>query len=213
MKKRAKKLYVDSEANKKCNGKYLLLDNDFLSEIYDSDEVLLDFIFCFEKSFVVIDHLTEFEFLRDIYEPKQRKLKELFLSAQIFQPIPNRQETFLKQQENALLLSKVYAHNGQTKGISTVDLFIAARGMLHSSTTYIVTGNKKHFPGSVFDIIGIMNVEQNDGTVKPYAIISFNKGKFDECYKGIGKMEKKYQAQIDQDKKLIDKDNLDDIPF
>ena len=120
------------------------------------------------------------------------------MSKSLFLPLPNRQETFLKLQENALLLSKIYSlkgHNKNTK-ISLVDLFLGAREMLSAGTTFIITGNKRDFPNSIFDVITVISIEQNDGGMKPYTILCFNKTKFDECYAAMNNMEEKYKKSL-----------------
>lgn len=189
------KLHIDNERIKDCIARYLLLDNDFLGELYKDPEIFREFLEKFKQSYFIIDPLTEFEFLRDIFEPEQRRIKEAFVTKPLFLPIANRQETFLKLQENALLLSKIYSHKGHNKNtkIALVDLFLAARSMLHAGSTMIITGNKRDFPNSIFDLVLVINIEQNDGYIKPYSIVSFNKTKFDECYQAMQKLEEKYK--------------------
>lgn len=189
------KLYTDKESITLCAGKHLLLDNDFLSELLRDEEILQEFLIRFSSSFLIVDPLTEFEFLRDVFDPQQRRIKEAFIAKPIFLPIANRQEIFLQLQENALLLSKLYSQKGHNKNtkISLVDLFLGARGMLNANSTMIVTGNKKDFPASIFDLIAVMNIEENDGSLKPYSVVSFNKTKFQKCYKDMQVMEEKYK--------------------
>ncbi len=106
------------------------------------------------RVFFVIDSLIEFEFLRDVFEPTQRRVKESFIAQSVFLRVTHK-EGFLELQENALLLSKIYSHKGHTKNtkISLVDLFLGARCMLNTPSTMILTGNKKDFPNSIFDIV------------------------------------------------------------
>src|SRR6266404_7284209 len=104
------KLFTNKDATDSSAGLYILIDNDFLSEIFWDEDVLKEFINTFEKNYFLIDPLTEFEFLRDVYEPKQRKLKKAFIAKSLFFPVPNRQEIFLKLWDNAMLLSTIYSH-------------------------------------------------------------------------------------------------------
>jgi len=188
------KLFTNKDTTNSSAQLYILIDNDFLSEIFHDEDVLKEFLQTFEKNYFLIDPLTEFEFLRDVYEPTQRGLKKAFVAQSIFLPIPNRQEIFMKLWENAMLLSIIYSHKGHNKNakISIVDLFLGARCMLNAGSTLIITGNKKDFPSSIFDVMSIINLEQNDGNIKPYSVIGFNISKFDKCYNEIQKMEGRY---------------------
>lgn len=208
------KLYTDTKAIDLCSGWYLLLDNDFLGEIYNDEDILHEYIGKFRESYLIIDPLTEFEFLRDVYAPEHRRLAETFISLPIFLPIANRQETYLKLQENAVLLSRIYSHKGFNKKtrISLVDLFLGARCMFNANSTMIVTGNKKDFPNIIFDVVTVINIEQNDGSMKPYSVIKFNKVKFDKCYKDMKTMEEKYDEKIKKTKKSESKED-DVVPF
>ena len=177
---------------------YLLIDNDFLSELFRDSKKLKEFLALFQNIYLIIDPLTEFEFLRDVFEPKNRRLKKEFLSQSIFVPIYDTQEDTLKLRDNAMLLSLIYSHRGHNKNtkISYVDLFLGARCMLNASSMCLITGNKKDFPNSVYDIVSIINIEQNDGSIKPYSIVQFNKQEFNECYKAMQKMEMKYDKSL-----------------
>src|SRR5579872_7378426 len=159
------KLFTNKDAADSSVGLYILIDNDFLSEIFRDEDILKEFLNTLEKNYFLIDPLTEFEFLRDVYEPKQRRLKKAFIAQSLFLPVPNRQELFLKLSENAILLSIIYSHRGHNKNtkISHVDLFLGARCMLNAGSTLILTDNKRDFPNSIFDVVTIINVEQNDG--------------------------------------------------
>lgn len=192
------KLYSDNAAISSCKGWYLLLDNDFLGELYKDEEIVEEFLDKFRESYFIVDPITEFEFLRDVFEPQQRSIKEAFISKPMFVPVASRQEIFLRVQENALILSKIYSHKGHNKNtkISLVDLFLAGRCMLNAPTIMIVTGNKKDFPNSIFDITAVINIEQGDGSIKPYSIVQFNKQKFDDCYKALLKMEEKHKQGL-----------------
>lgn len=194
------KLFTSKDSSKSLDGLYILIDNDFLNEIFRDEEILEEFLRTFEKNYFLIDPLTEFEFLRDIYEPKQRKVKKAFIAKSLFLPVPNRQEIFLKLWENAMLLSTIYSHKGHNKNtkISLVDLFLGARCMLNAGSTLIITGNKKDFPNSIYDVISIINIEQNDGSIKPYSLLEFDKSKFDKCYKEMQKMEEKREKTSEE---------------
>ncbi|MBU1046563.1 hypothetical protein KKH36_02170 [Patescibacteria group bacterium] len=164
---------------------YLFLDNDFLSMLFYKNDFLKDFISIFNNSEIslLIDPFVEFEFLREVFLPKQQKLKENFLSEDFFTSVENHQEVFLKLQENAILLSRIYAHqnnNNKKTGSSFVDLFLAARSMLLKNSC-IITGNKKDFPLFVFDTLAVLNLEEDEGSLKSFCVLKFNEKKFSSC--------------------------------
>jgi hypothetical protein len=185
------KLYTN---NISTISKYILIDNDFLNELFWDNDIFNDFLSSFKESIPLIDPLTEFEFLRDVFEPKQRRIKKAFIAQSIFSLIYDTQEDSVKLRENAMLLSIIYSHQGHNKNtkISLVDLFLGSRCMLNASSMCLITGNKKDFPNSIYDISTIINIEQNDGSIKPYSFLKFSIDKFGNCYKEMQKMEAKY---------------------
>lgn len=179
------KVFGDSKADKELKGKYILLDNDFLNQLFKDGEVLQEFLARFNTSSFLIDSLTKFEFLRDIHHPKQRNLRELFISKPMFYPTTSgNQQVFSQLQRNALLLSQIYSHQHQSSKPSFIDFMLAALIMYQSQTTVLMTGNKKDFPRCIFDTVTVFNVEQDgDGAMRAYSIISFNQKKFQRCLK------------------------------
>lgn len=95
---------------KQLSGKYLFLDNDFLGAIF-ADEELLKSSLTLINGYRVIDGFTRLEFLRDVWLPEIREKKEQFLGSDIFFPVAEHQELFKQTRENALELSRLYAHN------------------------------------------------------------------------------------------------------
>lgn len=191
-------VFIDKGISSQIKDKYIFLDNDFLSEIFNNKEVFLGCINFFSESkcHLLIDPHTEFEFLRDVYVPEQRILKEKFINKEIFSPATNHQNIYSQLQDNALLLSKIYAHQNKSKGCSYVDLFLAARLMLNYTNSLLLTGNKKDFSSCIFDIVGIVNTEQNNETIKSYSLIYFNKKKFLETHSEIQTLEEKYYKEL-----------------
>lgn len=163
-------------------GQHIFIDNDFLGQLYEHEEILEQFIDLVPESILVIDPFTEIEFRRDVFLPEQKKLKEEFVNLPLFEPIPDHQSIYQKIKDNSLLLSQIYAHQNE-HGASLVDLMLAARLMLTPYATLVITGNRKDFPGVIFDNEAILNVENPKGIVQPFYLIKFNKEKFDICYK------------------------------
>lgn len=185
-------LFVSSVFRKKVKGLWVYLDNDFLSALFKEKELLKQVNEVLSLGNLLIDPFTKFEFLRDIYIPKERDASEKFIEQPDFITASNHQEIFLKIQENALLLSKIYSHKGLPKNkCSVVDLFLAGRLMLNWTNSVLITGNKKDFPECVFDALGVMNFEQKgSGSMRAYSLIKFNIDKFNDCYQELSKMEK-----------------------
>lgn len=180
-----------TEGLKAClEGKHVFLDNDFLTELLADENLFKEFIEKFSSCFLVLDPFTAFEFLRDAFLPEHREVREALLSKEVFYPTVNHQEVFIKIQGNALILSKIYSQHGQSKGCSTIDLFLAGRLMHVGESGVLVTGNKKDFPACIFDTVGVINVERlSDLSTKAFSAVSFNKSKFDTAYEKLQKLE------------------------
>lgn len=182
------KFFADPQIFKSIYGSYVFLDNDFLSEAFYHEEVSSYLIDHSNNCYFVIDPLTEFEFLRDVFIPEQINLRRNFLDQPVFSQVTDHQDIYVKIIENAFLLSKIYAHQKQNSKISVVDIFLAARMMYLSRPCHLITGNKKDFPSSIFDIVGVFNIEQPDGQIKAISIVCFSREKFERCYADLQKV-------------------------
>lgn len=178
--------------SEKIKGRYVFLDNDYLSFLFNDPEILNESVEYFNscQCYLMIDPLTRLEFLRGVFIPEQSNLKEKFISEGLFSLAINHHEVFNKIQENFLIFSKIYAQNGIPK-VGTIDLLLAARVALQSNNSVFATSNKKYFPSFLFDILNVLNFEQADGTVRSVCILCFSKKKFDYCYEKLLKLEKK----------------------
>jgi len=170
-----------------ANEKFVFLDTDFLSALFQDESFLSEVLELLKGSLLMIDSLTRFEFLRDVFLFEQRTIKEKFINSEIFTPTIDRHETSNAIQDNALILSKIVAHQGQkTKCQKTtpdlVDLFLAGRTMLYAGKTLIATGNKQHYPSYIFDTTAVLNYERNDSSsFSHYFLLEFNEEKFNKC--------------------------------
>ncbi|MFH1827025.1 MAG: hypothetical protein ABH812_01155 [bacterium] len=188
------KILTSSKIASATENKYIFFDNDFLSELFHDEEVFKEVLNIFPNNPLVVDPLTKFEFLRSVFLPSQTNLKKAFIEKDIFAPATLYQEIFKKLQDNALLLSKIYAHQDRNRGTakySFVDLFLAARLMFQYNIALLVTGNKKDFPSYLFEVIGVINIEQADGIMKPYTVLRFNNDKFKKCNDELTSLQKK----------------------
>lgn len=168
--------HVDPE---RLTGKYIYLDNDFLGAIFEDPQLLVGSLEIL-KGYLVIDGHTKLEFLRDVWLPEVRENKEQFIASDAFIPTVEHNELFQKVKQNALELSRIYAHK-QRKGISLVDLLLAGTIMLYADRAVLVTGNTKDYPTFLFDIVGVLNFEQRDGSVRAITVLEFNRDKFLSC--------------------------------
>jgi predicted nucleic acid-binding protein len=161
------------------SGKYVFIDTNFLSLIFSDSDAFEKTMQIFAKSFITIDPLVRFEFLQSVFLPKQRELKERFLSnSDVFAPAMDHFANFNKIRENGLALSYIYAHNKVT-GASVVDLLIAARALLYASKAIIVTENRKDFPMCIFDTLAILNYEDTkNGQIHTISLIGFSESKY-----------------------------------
>jgi len=187
-------LFVSSILRSKISNKWIFLDNDFLTSLFKEKELFkLAISDILSSGHLMIDPLTKFEFLRDIFIPKERDASEEFVEQPVFVPVANHQQIFSKIQENALLLSKIYSHKGvPKKKCSAVDLFLAGRLMLNPGSSVLITGNKKDFPICVFDVVGVINFEQEgDGSMRAYTVVEFSREKFEKSFDELNKVEEK----------------------
>lgn len=176
------------------DNKNIFIDNDLLGDFFHFPTFFDEFKNHLHVEFFIIDPIVEFEFLRDVFLPGQRKLKEEFISQDCFLPAPFRHEHFSQIHENALVFSKIYAHqkekNHERNSASLTDLFLAGRIMLNYQTSYLATGNKKDFPSCIFDIQKIIICEDGLDKVKNYYLLSFSNDKFQKSYQDLEKMTK-----------------------
>ncbi len=191
------KLLSDGKASAIIKDKRIVfIDNDFLSLIYHDADLLKETVALLAGKQVYLYPFTEFEFLRDVFAPQQRVLKEKFIAQSLFGHIKEdyHMKFLPKFLKNSLLLSKIYAHQGgnnRKNASSFVDLLLASILMYLTDKSILITGNKKDFPSCVFDILSVLNTEQEDGHMKAICLIGFNQRKFDSCYKRLDDLEKK----------------------
>ena len=164
-------------------GKYIFFDNDFLSVLFCDFQALENLLDISKRATLLIDPLTRFEFLQTVFLSEQRSLKESFISKdEVFIPAVEHQTVFKQIRDNAYTLSYLYGHHN-CKGASIVDLFLAGRSVLHSPNSIIITGNRKDFPDFIFDMVGVFSREEENGNVRSYSAVTFNKNKYEKAEK------------------------------
>ncbi|NMB56716.1 hypothetical protein GYA19_02145 [Candidatus Beckwithbacteria bacterium] len=177
--------------------KNIFLDNDFLSYFYKDDEFFKNILKIFSKSNLLVDPFIEFEFLRDVFVPEERVVRENFIKKPLFYPVIDHQEVHKVIIQNALILSRIYSHQKKAKGCSSIDLFLASRIMYYANNSLLITGNKKDFPAPVFEILAVINVEDlEENKMKCFYILKFNIENFNKKYKSIKRIEANYDFTL-----------------
>ena len=134
--------------------------------------------------------MVAFEFLRDVFDPKYRKAKEKFIDSEMFNQTNNHVTVFNKIQDTALLLSKIYAVKGKSKGVSVTDLYLAARMMTLPENSLLITGNKRHYPSCIFKLVSVINIEnRQDDSITNFCILKFDKEAFNLAYDNLLKID------------------------
>jgi hypothetical protein len=181
-------LHYDTKVKDVFQQKQLILaDSDFLGIIFEDKEILDEVVNLLGGKQISLYPLTEFEFLRDVFVSKQRTIKEEFISKDLFAHLPEdaHVKIFYKLLENALILSKIFAHQSQKakqrNTSSFVDLMLAGLLMYLREKVVLVTGNKKDFPSCIFDLISVLNKEEQDGSIRSICVIVFNESGFNRC--------------------------------
>ncbi|MCR4324516.1 MAG: hypothetical protein NUV69_02420 [Candidatus Curtissbacteria bacterium] len=94
----------------------------------------------------------------------------------------------MKIQENAPLISKIYAQNNVALNASFVDLHLTGRLMFSGGKSILITGNKKDFPDCLFSIEGVINAKTAEGTVHNFYALKFDEAKFKKAYENLDKL-------------------------
>lgn len=171
------KLHI-SDGSSLIQQKYVYFDNDVLFSMSQDPLFSESILTHCTDAFPIVDPLTRFEFLRDLYNPRQLIIKEKFLSP--FLIATAQSEHVQSVQKNALIISQIYsltkkAHVAQP---SYVDLMLAGSIMAFAKTSVLLTRNRKDFPSCLFDIDTLLSLEEGNGMVKNYYILCFNEIRF-----------------------------------
>jgi predicted nucleic acid-binding protein len=164
---------------------YIFCDNDFLGILYHNKILFKELSIKLEEKDLYIDSYTKLEFLKDVQLPKEIRLREEFLED--FTLAEDHFEIYKNTKDNALALSRLYAHNGRAK-VSLVDLFLASRIIQSKYQAYLITGNTKDFPSFIFDIVSVINYEQKDGALRAISILKVNNQKLQDSYDNYKKL-------------------------
>jgi len=183
------KYFFSENLFEKIGKNHLFLDNDFLGILFKNSDFFDLFLSNLQSASLLIEPFTSFEFLRDNYKPEiMAETEEFLFNKEFFTETIRNQEFFLNMQKNALLLSKIFVHQKQKKGIkekvnaSFVDLIIGATLMCYYQNALLITGNNKDFLPPIFKLQGLISIQHDSGSIESYSILSFDKNEFDGCY-------------------------------
>jgi hypothetical protein len=177
-------------------GQQIYLDADMLGVLVrdKTGEQANQFFGLFAGATFIIHPLIRFEFLRDIFVPKQRAIKEDFIDdKEWFVHDVDHQEVHVKVRDRAMDLSQIYAHAGQKTrhtGWSTIDLILAARVGTGNKDTLLLTGNRKDYPSVVFDQLATIVFSNSDDSQSVFTLLRFNADAYSACMDGIKRLEK-----------------------
>ena len=189
------KIYLDQEKQRAISRSYLLVDSNVISFMFSSPERFDCFQNLFKSQYFLIDPLASFEFVRDAFLPDiYTKKKEFINNDDFFLPANSHPDLLNKIRENALLLSRIYAHHLNRDGVKRfpplVDLYLAGRLMLQTNV-YFVTSDFEDFPLFLFNRINLITFEDNKDERTVVQILEFNKEKFSTCLGELENISKK----------------------
>lgn len=179
---------------------YAFLDNDFLSYLFNTskkEEFFKEMLIPLKEAILLVDPITAFEFLRDIFIPEKRKIMEEFMSTELFEQVSNHPQQLERIQQRALEISKIYTHHA-VQGVSFADLMLAGRVSTHRKTL-LITGNKKHFPHFLFNTKGIICIINEKGaTSRTFWVVEVSEKKYKRCLGQLQEIDQKYQRKIEE---------------
>jgi predicted nucleic acid-binding protein len=175
--------YFDSTLVNKLDSN-LVLDTSVLSFCM-SDPAHFKFIVDLTcKSELLIDPVAKLEFLRGAYQEHVLKERLVFLAFERFKNMQDHYKVHHDTADRALLVSRVYTHNGKSD-IPLGDLLIISRLSLYRETMMLATFDKNDFNSILFDRIGIVTIERytkdKKDTFSILQLLKFNQKKFSDC--------------------------------
>lgn len=183
----------------------VFVDNDYLAMMYDSPEILAETVRIFSGK-LTVDPFTRFEFLRDVFYPKIRATKELFLESKVFWMMPDHPELYNAVRQHAIKLSYIYASQGKGKGASFPDLILAGQLVRTGEYATILTGNRKDYPSIIFDVVSILGIDKPESDeVKSVTLLKLNRGNLKKHEANLAKMDSQTLEEVRTDLERLKK--------
>lgn len=182
---------------------YILLDNDFLSHMFEYEDFLMKVLSEFEDNYFLLDDFVKVEFLTSPLDEKVLSNKEAFLQIHlerdIITPAPNinQADSWLRYTKDILILRKVYYYYGILEGVSVVDLTLLSR-LMSLPNASLLTGNIKHFSSPFLDCNSVLTFvfqkkhsNSSKIEIRNFYEVSLNKKKLIEEYGKYGEVIKR----------------------
>lgn len=189
------KLRVNKEEVGALKGKAIFVDSDFLGVLYSDEEIFEETLKTLPGN-LYIDPFVRFEFLRDVTDLQKRINKQTFLNGKVFNPAISHPELYIKVRDIAINLSYIYASQNKAKGVSIVDLMLAAQLIRSPNDSIILTGNRKDYPSIIFDAVTILNYEPKDDNVRSITALKLNKDNYEYHKQNLENIEEKFSREI-----------------
>ncbi len=167
--------------------KPLTIDTNIISLLFSDKLFFQQFCSIFKNNDLLIDPIIKLEFLRGVFIESIFKQKNIFLQFEKFCPLPDHQEIYVKVNEYAFKIARIYSHNKQYD-VPLGDIFIMAR--LAVNNHLFITHDEKHFDNLLFDRITVITIERNYysnkfsrnvDVLEHFQIVAFNHHKLNSC--------------------------------
>ncbi len=152
----------------------MALDPIFFSEFRDLSK----------NACILIDPTVKLEFLRGEYQEHLLEDKLKFLEYKQFYNMIDHYQIHKNVFNNALTISRIYAHNKKTN-LKLGDNLIISRLALYSEPVLLATLDKHDYGSMLFDRIGAVVIERTtremDDILSIMQLLRFNADKFHTC--------------------------------
>ncbi len=159
---------------------YIVLDTSVLFSCSSSIEYFNDFLHIFTDNTFLIDPIVKLEFLRTSYIEKTYQEKSAFLNYERFLPVTDHQSIYLKVQEHAFNIARIYSHQGKSQ-VPLGDILITARLSLYDDNRLFLTLDKEDYSSLLFDRIDILTFEKmtpKSEVLESAQLLQFNSDKY-----------------------------------
>jgi len=177
--------HFDPTIIESIKGKYIILDNNVLSDSASSPEFYQTLYKILENNPLFIDPIVKLEFLRGAYIEKTYKEKTAFLNIEIFTHMVDHNDIYKKVYDSAFNIARIYSHH-KRPNVPLGDIFITARQQIHTQQEYLfLTEDLLDFTTLLFDRMLILSFERKDKDnnehIQHLQLLKFNQKKFKDC--------------------------------
>lgn len=176
-------VFYNTDKINSITDKYIVIDTNLLFSCSSSENYFDSFIKVFNKNIFLIDPVVRLEFLRAAYIEKTYNDKSEFLKYEKFMPMTDHQDIYLKVQENAFNIARIYSHQGKPQ-VPLGDILITARLSFYNDNRLLLTLDKEDYSGLLFDRIDILTFEKitnKDEILEVAQLLKFNQTKYNQA--------------------------------